>query len=977
MKKFLYSLLVLLMGITNAAFAQQEEGATIESWDGSDFNIEYVRVLKDKNTNRTFEYKAPADGKFYLYNDNHDPISTNVTLELWGGIYDTGKNGYKADASLQDVDDYLPGLGFYAWIEVKKDDIVRFTFVPKKTDPNETKSVIEKLPLKSVFLKNSTTGGNNTTNAIKLTQDVELGLPECKNTANGSATGIYSNNVAYCSFEAPYTGIASISTMEYEIYHCLKGVSKFTAVQSNGMNDDHLIPVEGGKTYYVAIPRTEGSKIPTEVTFKMAYDRSNGACAEYPINITKFPVTIDLVKGDNFYAFNTELLGKKTMMEVAVKEGWKGSIEYWESANAESTSTALTTDVVSNASTTFYKNIDLEFVHCSGTLIVNFKSEKALTGAASLTLDEPADGEAYSTATEINFGDNEFNGPARDYWFKYTAQKDAEYIFSATGKTKIKYVCFDAYSEMTGEKFRVDEGETIYVCITKSNTDEATLSVECTEILPGDYCDKAIKFNLGENITFTSRGISHYNMFVPKEDGFAIVVSTGWSIQFREECDGHPLNPSETRNEISLNGNPGDDDYEYVMEYTYKFPVTAGKNYIVEVQTTKESLGEEITITTKYETPVEGDFCSTAIAITTFEEKINLAYENEITKWYKFTADKTGFYTIKAKLGHGGSLTAELGTQIINSDDDRESSESPETAGFYGYKIIKQWVEEDQVVYICTKTGNPDYESSSSAEYYFSVSFSGLREGEEANNAAIAKPNTNYPVMSSNPESPDYDANAYNKWYTYTIPAGKSAIISILSEAKNYYGLTFKKEDLSSMYQAYGDFVQKDQMDANDTRIGRSYEFTATDADRTFYIQAPVVTYATAVYWKIEIQGDDNTGDDNTGDDNTGDDNTGDDNTGDDNTGDDNTGDDNTGDDNTGDDNTGDDNTGDDNTGDDNTGDDNTGDDNTGDSEEEDNAVDFVEITDNNDVIYDLMGRRVLKATKGIYIVNGVKRVIK
>ena len=39
--------------------------------------------------------------------------------------------------------------------------------------------------------------------------------------------------------------------------------------------------------------------------------------------------------------------------------------------------------------------------------------------------------------------------------------------------------------------------------------------------------------------------------------------------------------------------------------------------------------------------------------------------------------------------------------------------------------------------------------------------------------------------------------------------------------------------------------------------------------------------------------------------------------------------------------------------------------------------VSVEEVADEAPVIYDLMGRRVMNPTKGIYIINGVKRVIK
>ena len=93
------------------------------------------------------------------------------------------------------------------------------------------------------------------------------------------------------------------------------------------------------------------------------------------------------------------------------------------------------------------------------------------------------------------------------------------------------------------------------------------------------------------------------------------------------------------------------------------------------------------------------------------------------------------------------------------------------------------------------------------------------------------------------------------------------------------------------------DFVQTTVTDGT-TTVGKTYEFAATDADRTFYIYTPIITGDLPVIWKIEGEGLDT-----------------------------------------------------------------------------DIAVE--EVVDETTVIYDLMGRRVENPSKGIYIINGVKRVIK
>ena len=102
MKKFLYSLLVLFVGITSAAFAGQSGPHT---WDGKNKTL----TLK-LDTVLTFSYKAAETGVLYIYSDNQGS-SDNVTLTIEGGRYRDG--GVAAEDSLQDVGPYENGLGLY------------------------------------------------------------------------------------------------------------------------------------------------------------------------------------------------------------------------------------------------------------------------------------------------------------------------------------------------------------------------------------------------------------------------------------------------------------------------------------------------------------------------------------------------------------------------------------------------------------------------------------------------------------------------------------------------------------------------------------------------------------------------------------------------------------------------------------------------------------------------------------------------
>lgn len=910
MKKFYYSLLVLFMGITTAAFA---DDAAVVAWDGS--NIEYSEENDNfwrPDDSKTFEYEATEEGILYIYSDDQNAQSQNMQLSISGGWYHDG--GYDADAPLMDAGTYPAGTygGVYGWIKLYQGDRVRFTITASQIDEEDSRCVAE-FTLKSAFF-GSSVGGDTWGNPMALTVGEPVLLPVYDNAEFGHAT--------FCSFVAPLTGNANIICSEYSIFYAEKSGAynpeqlAQNEVWAKGDNDNHVFAVEKGKSYIVLIPNSCLMEAALEVEEVRA-----GESTENPIELTSLPATLDLVAGDNFFAFEVGEESTTTILEVAAAAGWNGSIEYYEYSkfswgSMAEKSSELATDNKENGAATFVKNLDANFNNFSSWFIVNFKASAAVSDAATLTLREPKAGEAAGTAKEAVKGDNTISGAARDYWFVYTVEEDAEYSFATSSKSEeIKHVClydeeWGSYNEIATAQntYRVATGGKIYVCVAKNTSADGKLTITSNEIVAGDYEDKAVEFELGDNIKFTSRGRSYYSTFTAEESGFAIFTSKDYSLQF-QTVDGKRVYPTEkTETEVEAEGDAanGLDTYFYV-EYTYKVAVDAGQSYIVEVMAVGEgaNTGEEITVTTALEAAQQGDFCDTAIELV-LDEKTEIAYEFEKIKWFKITADKDGYYIVKAKLGsYGRSMKTKVGDcdAVATSAGNDNDYPSPSSSGNMKAKV---YLTAGETVYIETKTGREslDYQTQEDAyardygtDLYITVSYSEPRAGEDAAIAIEADPYTSYSVMSSNTQSPDYDANYFNKWYTYTIPAGKAVTISILSESMNAWGLTFKKEDLSNMYQYNGGYVETKVTNAEGTQVGKTYEFAATDADRTFYIYAPVVNYATEVYWKIE--GDDLP-----------------------------------------------------------------------------TGVVVEEVAPEATVIYDLMGRRVENPTKGIYIINGVKRVI-
>lgn len=875
MKKFLHSLLMLFMGITTVAYAQQEEASTITAWDGANRTI-----MMEPGDTLTFEYTASSKGTLYIYADNQS-VNDNVPLSFWGGWYHEGT--YVADSPLQEAGDYENGVGVYGWISVMEGDVVRFTITAAK----DSEGQLTQFTLKSMF--NVGNVGDSWENPIALTQNKKTALP------------VYTNNdvdyladlsyATFCRFVAPSDGVASIFTSEYLIYYVEEDLygsadEPLRYASQDTETNDHEFAVKKDKAYIVIVPNSR----PTEVTFKMTYDRL-GLSEKFPVVLEEFPADLNLVKGDNYYKIDHELIGDNTLMDVAAAAGWNGTITYMEGTNWGATeSEEITADAVAGNAATFVKNVDTRFLN-GNAVVINFNIQEQ-KGNATLTLRAPAAGESFNTAIAATLGENTVNGPARDYWFAYTAETDSELSF--TSSATLKHVNYIAGVELMvpTNVYRVNEGETIYVCVTAATEGDHTFSISSKDILAGDYCDKPIYFELGQDITIEGRGIDNFHSFTAEANGFAVFTSEGWTVHFREECGGRRLNPMETTT-----------DKGSTVVYTYKLPVTEGHSYIVEVET----VSEDVTITTSFEAAVEGDVCATAIKMETLGDTVKLAYEFEVAKWYTFTADKEGFYTVNAKLGYAANMTTKIG-DCDAKESNAGSDDNANNAYMGGYKAARVYLKEGQALYIYTKTGRENDETEFSAEFYLVAAYSGeARPGEDVAVAVEAVAGTEYTILKN-------DAEGYEQWYTYTIPAADSAVIEFSYSAKTKYtgnNLSLYKEDMTSMSRWDGDFTQENLTNDSEEIYGKRMVIPAADEARTIYIKVSTANakfYPEPVVWQIIGKG--NTGDD----------------------------------------------------------------DNTGDDE----SSIVVETVDTEAaVIYDLMGRRVENPTKGIYIINGVKRIIK
>ena len=880
MKKFLHSLLILFMGIGTAAFAQQGEAPEITPWDGKALKVD-IRL----GDTLTYEYTATDKGTLYVYADDQSDADY-LKVDIWGGLYADG--AYDEVIKLEDTgffdEDYQTGV--FGKIELWENEKLRFTLAA----PADSWGERTKFTLKTKFFPAGTAGGNFES-PVMLAQNSKVTLATFDNTLEF----LDETHATFCSFTAPSDGVASIYTKAYLIYYIETenfGVEQLKEViESNKAQYEHEFIVKKGQSYLVVVPNSRF----IDVTFKMTQDRL-GLSAEFPNEISEFPATLDLVKGDNYYKFDYSKVGSHTMMEVVAAAGWNGNISYLEGTNwGAIASDELAADAVSGGDATFYKNLDQRFLSYGNAIVINFNVKDQSSAKATLTLREPAEGESFEKAIAATLGENTFNGPARDHWFAYTAETDCEISFASSGT--VKHVNFTAGVEqlVATNVYRVDEGVTIYVCVASKTAGDNTLTITSKEIVAGDYCDKPIEFKLGEDITVKGDTLNvrdKFHSFVAEENGFAVFTSPGWSIHFREECGGRRLDAERIVNETPIEGAGNPESENFDIQFTYKLPVLAGKTYIVEL----EAVSDTLTIATGFEEAAEGDVCATAIEIENLNDTIKFAYEFGKEKWYKVTAEKNGYYTIYAKLGQAANMKTKVG-DCDAAETNAPSDNNKADAYMGGYKAAKVYVEEGETLYIYTKTGSENDEELFGNNFYLVATFAEPRPGENVDLAIEAKAETEYTVLNN-------DAEGYEQWYSYTIPAGKELTITLKATMKFIINsLSFYKDDKVTSMSAYKqDFTQTNLTNEAGETIGKNYVFAATDADRTIYIKVSTVNAIyNPVVWKIEGE--------------------------------------------------------------------NEGGDDTGVAVEKADA----EAT----VIYDLMGRRVENPTKGIYIINGVKRVIK
>lgn len=817
-------------------------------WDGSDETI----TLAPGET-KTFSYTAAKEGILYLFStsENTNPVTFN------GGLWADGK--YDADSPLRNTESYDNGCGFYGTINVLEADEIRFTLTaPSISDEGGSgqQSSDTRLQLQSLLFDAETWKqgfswkGQSWETPIDLTLGKQQLIPVYDNTDTDMFEGYA--ELTFCRFTASSDGVISVKSKSYEILYLqedLIGTEAFKRAIEGNTQYMHDIPVRAGNAYIIAVPNNR----PDEITARVTADRIGMSCAD-PIEITSAQSSYGLVQGHNWFMVDISGLGAQTFMDLNVKAGWNGEISYWSNCLNEDAD-HFHRDTAEDKDTVFHKNLDPNYTYNNGFFYIDvyMDSPRKIENGIAFNLREPEAGESCSTAIPAETGENVFSGRTGDYWFTYVSQNDCDIRLSVANSEMIYFSrgcgqsnTMDLYGE---HKYRVRANEPVYIAVSASTTSGGTLTITENELVSGDNCDMPIDIELGQEVSLPEaqdgKMRTTYFRFIPKEAGHAIIETTCpgwtanyWSLQLRPSCDA----PTQEYDREQY-----EDEYTGALGLRYKFAVSAGVPYILHL-TYDTNEGKDIVFATRFEKAAQGQTCENAIPITELDKNIPIDGEANLTAWYTYTADKSGFYTIKGcACGSRSVKVGDCAAQETRLPDDN----SYENAYMRGYYKGKVYVEAGQPFFVYIRTYNEPYVDENGKEdpFFVNVSFQEARPGETFATAIKAEPGRDYTLATG--------ADAYEAWYYHTIPAGKEQVVTLSGESPIYYTMLSFYADENTMLKSFGatpDYTDTTVKNENSQIVGRTYTFAVSDNERTVYIKTPVPTME-GVTWNIEGDG--------------------------------------------------------------------------------------------------------------------------
>ncbi|MEG1839294.1 MAG: T9SS type A sorting domain-containing protein, partial [Bacteroidaceae bacterium] len=719
-------------------------------------------------------------------------------------------------------------IGGYTSMRLEKGDILEFTVTSQGflDIDTETLELISPFPrtftLKSLVfpiqdgMLNWNIPGASPDTPIELTAGLLSAMaPVNVNSVNWNEGIKWDTNMTWFKFVAPSTGLADFNVEEYQIYvfKAEVGEADPQSVRMSDNGNNHKFVVKSGITYFVGLPNTR----PRAATLSFTAMTEGESCA-LPIDLTG-NTTIDIKAGSTWYTYATENVFVNNLLALQSNSAWTGSIEFHNGCfDAEPKVIKVVAGENSKSHTEIFKEkVVPELPNPIYTICI--KSDIASTSGLVFTQRPSTTNEACITPAIAVKGTNTFTGEKRAFWYRYKATKDCQLFVTGVNKANLILVTTGCtgtdntivYVENNAANFRLQPNEEVNIKLLPTGLNEkVTFNIEERTITPGDYCDHAIPFALGERLSLPNhdKRLDFYS-FIPAKDGRAEFstsnqywINGGWTLAIIEDCG------SSIQNEMKftdLNGTR-----------TYHYPVVKGKEYrfsLYQLYTGENGAGKpgnNVVIKTQLVDFAQGESCSNPIALNFNENAIRANEANII--WYEFKAPKAGKYSIVAVLGSGAVLT----TKLDNCEAEEVRATIPNYNG-YGRYYQKLDLTANQVVKISTEVStvaeredptNRDYQA-----YDYALIAREAAPGDALDMPLPVAKNTTYKVSMG-----DVNSFAEGFYYEYT-PSTDGLTYSFIPNAPFYYGSPSLYYDGAQVY----DQVRAEKVNEDGTT---TYTFT-------------------------------------------------------------------------------------------------------------------------------------------------------
>lgn len=559
--------------------------------------------------------------------------------------------------------------------------------------------------------------------------------------------------VSSCNMDVDFAGKVLLQES------CSSSQKKVAGVCPEGKGFYLRYEVEAQKTYLININLT--TSMTADFNFSVnVEDYQPGDKCDKPLVATKGDNPIAGVAGNYWYSYTLADPSYLEISNIGVAD-FAGSLYLYK--DCESSYIASGSKDWTNG------GVSLKYTAKAGTYLVKLELTNSCNPFNLKITDTPVkQGDECDNPFNAKSGENSCIGKGT-VWCSYEASKDG-YLEIATvgaladftGSFQIYTDC-GAYASVRASstpvegggaslKMKVDAGSIYLIKWTfSSDYPEFKFNVGESDYEPGEACSKPLSAVLGDN-AFPSEKRSTYYSYTPEKDGWLVISIcdadwNNWSgaVTIQKDCNSSALPVQKG----TCSGNIGT---------TYKVEASAGNSYVICV-TNNTTFNHDMSFTLAVEDYALGDACAMPIELSSVAEPITVERTLGST-WYKFIADKDGFYTISSNTLPGGTIiiggSGSSTIQVKTGDCSGQLISSTYTSDGY---VLKVGIAAGTSVYVNIVIGQEK------SGVTWSVTYKAAQEGE----------------LCFNPKKVEVDETGT----TLMCPTGESSL---------WYAITPKKE---------------------------------------------------------------------------------------------------------------------------------------------------------------------------------------